>query len=114
MSLAAAVDVDQEAPPLSTVTNFDSLALTLHDWTDFDVASLAVGKLLGVFAATSTLVEHKHVFWSNCPLGSSLTDRLRELVERGVLETDQDDGTFRFVHNLHAGQKQYEQEIHKK
>jgi hypothetical protein len=69
----------------------------LADWADFDVAGLYVGRCLGVFAPDITSVTQiKHVFWSAHPVGETITKFLRQLVEAGVLEYDDEHLRFRW------------------
>lgn len=61
----------------------------LEEWTDFDVASFALGRYLGIFPEAGGLAEFqkvKGVFWSNDDLGETLTDILGVMVERQLLE----------------------------
>lgn len=63
-----------------------SLPQALADWTDFDVAAHAIGVGLGVFGPGSKMRDHKHVFWTDNPLGNALDEVLHALVEGGVLD----------------------------
>ncbi len=44
------------------------LADDLHDWTDWDGAGYALGRVLGLFR-DADLLGVKHVFWSDNQLG---------------------------------------------
>ncbi|BBC33906.1 hypothetical protein SGFS_052000 [Streptomyces graminofaciens] len=58
----------------------------LADWTDWDGAAFLVGRSLGIFDASETFPETKHVFWTDNPLGNALHEVLLQLAAAGVLE----------------------------
>lgn len=69
----------------------------LADWADFDVAGLYVGRCLGVFGPDITsIAQIKHVFWSAHPVGEMIVGFLRQLVEAGVLEYNEENLGFRW------------------
>jgi hypothetical protein len=64
----------------------DSLKVELPDWTDWDVASHALGACLGLFPAESRMSDFKGVFWSDNLTGRMLYELLLELANKGVLK----------------------------
>lgn len=65
------------------------MSRVLEEWTDFDVASFALGRHLGVFPEAGGIEEFqkvKGVFWSNDALGETLEDILGMMVDHGHLE----------------------------
>jgi catechol 2,3-dioxygenase-like lactoylglutathione lyase family enzyme len=63
-----------------------TLAATLSDWVDIDVAAHALARALGVMPINSAMSDAKWVYWSNNPLGNELVILLDRLVELGFLE----------------------------
>ncbi len=67
------------------------LAAALVEWTDFDVAEIALGKVLGVVPPVidaSWMLKYKFVFWSANNVGDGLSDILHTLVKIGRIEKD--------------------------
>jgi catechol 2,3-dioxygenase-like lactoylglutathione lyase family enzyme len=74
-----------------------TLRESLRDWMDFDGAGCALGVCLGLIPAREGWGRHKHVFWSNNPIGEMLYKMLDELVSAGVLEQrDEPDFQYRW------------------
>ena len=67
----------------------------LAEWTDFDLAALALGRALGVFAAGTPLQEAKSVLWMNNAVGNTLYGVLERLTWLGILECDEDQRRYR-------------------
>ncbi len=68
----------------------------LKDWTDWDGAAFEIGVMLGLFEPGSWL-ENKHVFWTNCPLGTVLHNMLEGFAKYGILEKrDEPDNQYRY------------------
>lgn len=84
---AAAFDVISVAPM--------GLSADLSDWTDFDVASHALGRAIGVFPLDQAYEEAKPLFDAATDVSNGLADMLLGLVQMGVLEEDKD-GKFRW------------------
>src|SRR5690348_879086 len=64
----------------------ETLRESLGDWIDIDGAGCALGVCLGLIPAREGWGRHKHVFWSNNPIGNMLYKMLDDLVAEGVLE----------------------------
>ncbi len=62
-----------------------TLADSLADWTDSDVAQYELGRSVGLFDA-SEFLDEKGVFWTDNPLGNALRAALLALVDGQVLE----------------------------
>jgi hypothetical protein len=66
-----------------------SLKQSLSDWTDWDIAQYELAVVLGLIPeGADFVVETKHIFWSNHPLGRLLSAFLESLVDNDVLEFD--------------------------
>lgn len=64
-----------------------------EDWLDFDEAEAILGIALGIFSDQDHIqVVHKHkgIFWSNNPVGNTLSMILDMLVDLKLLEKDKD------------------------
>jgi hypothetical protein len=60
-----------------------SLADDLAHWTDWDVATFHLGRVLGLFAGQDFSTGAKGVFWTDNPPGNGLHDTLPALPARG-------------------------------
>jgi hypothetical protein len=67
----------------------------LKEWTEFDVAALALGRALGVFPAGTTLTDAKAVLWTNSAVGNTLYGMLERLAWLGHLECDEEQQRYR-------------------
>jgi hypothetical protein len=64
-----------------------TLKTELADWRDWDVASYILSQNIGLMNTDVSLqTKAKHVFWSDNPIGNTLTEILNQLVEVGILE----------------------------
>jgi len=69
----------------------------LADWTDWDVAAMVLGQVLGVISDQASLSDVKGVFWTDDELGNGLRAALLALVEADVFERrDEPDEQFRW------------------
>lgn len=71
----------------------------LREWQDFDVAEYALAESLGIVEPGAwdydSPIPHKSVFWSNNPIGESLSRTLYLFVDARVLERN-DNAQFRW------------------
>lgn len=73
------------------------LRVLLSDWQEADVAMFHLATVLGIVEKTNIpFGGKKHLFWSNNPVGNLLFDQLKQLVEVGILEFDDEDQRFRW------------------
>lgn len=69
----------------------------LAEWTSRDWAAYALGRALGLFSEGDFHLTHKHVFWTDNPVGQALHESLLALARAGVLEQrDEPDTEFRW------------------
>lgn len=71
------------------------LSERLKDWQDFDVASYNLGVVLGLFedVELSECIFNKApkwIFWTNNPMGTMFSNMLNQLLEVGILESNND------------------------
>jgi hypothetical protein len=75
-----------------------TFAHDLAEWTDWDVAAYHLGRSIGLFAVGDFAVTHKHVFWTENPVGAALHDTLLGLTRAEVLERrEEPDEQFRWA-----------------
>ncbi|HET6283825.1 MAG TPA: hypothetical protein VFH73_22920 [Polyangia bacterium] len=67
----------------------------VKEWTEFDVAALALGRALGVFATGTTLTDAKAVLWTNGAVGNTLYGMLERMAWLGHLECDEEQQRYR-------------------
>jgi hypothetical protein len=73
-----------------------TLADSVTDWTDSDVAQYELGRTLGLFAG-SRFLDEKGTFWTSNPVGNALRAALLALVEGRILEhRDDPDDQFKW------------------
>lgn len=92
--------------------NFSSspLKVRLAKWRDWDGAAYELGVVLGLWMDYGAPIGEdpwhglKHIFWTDNPLGNALYNSLIELVNAGVLETQEDKLSFRWNPNYDAFQ----------
>jgi predicted enzyme related to lactoylglutathione lyase len=78
-----------------------TLRETLSDWVDVDNAGCAMGVCIGLIPPSEGWARHKHVFWSNNPIGNMLYKWIDDLVAAGVLEKrDEPDIQYRWNKNF--------------
>lgn len=74
-----------------------SLADTLSDWTDIDVAAYQIAIALNLIPPPSPgdgpygFGGRKHVFWTMNPLGNTLFQLIDQMVALGALEQHEND-----------------------
>lgn len=61
----------------------------VKEWTDVDVAALALGRSIGVFSPDTNLADAKGVLLTNSAAGNTLYGMLERLAWLGVLERDE-------------------------
>lgn len=87
--------------------NFSSspLKVRLSDWRDWDTAAYELGVCLGLWMDFGAPVYEdpwhglKHIFWTDNNLGNSLHEILINLVIAGVLESKDDNSSFKWNPN---------------
>jgi hypothetical protein len=63
-----------------------TLKTELENWTDWDIASFALARCLGLMSSEIRFaLEAKHVFWTDHKVGRILLELLDKLVDIGVL-----------------------------
>jgi hypothetical protein len=72
-----------------------SLLDDLKEWTDADAAALALGRVLGVFDADTSLASAKATLWTNNAAGNTLYGMLERLARIGVLDWDEEQRRYR-------------------
>ncbi len=74
----------------------------LQDWADIDWACFELAKCLGMMdEETKFSTDAKHIFWSNNLVENKLFDfLLRDLVEIGILEYDNDEQRVKWNNEL--------------
>jgi catechol 2,3-dioxygenase-like lactoylglutathione lyase family enzyme len=80
-----------------------TLAASLADWTDVDVAAHELARCLGALPEGSAMSDAKWVYWSNNPLGIELVALLDRLTALGLLEKrDEPDHQYRVAPEFRA------------
>ena len=63
----------------------------LEDWVDFDWAEFSWGVVLGLWPDTqAAFQENKWVFWTTNPLGDMLHSIMKQMVQVGTIEKNDD------------------------
>jgi len=68
----------------------------LMEWTDIDEAAGALALALGLFDASTSPRQTKHVLWTSNLLGDGLQDMLDVLLRLGALERHPDQPQYRW------------------
>ncbi len=81
---------------------YRSLKSELEQWHDGDVAMYKLACVLGLIECDTnrdTFREHKHLFWTDTPVGEMLYKTFGNLCEVGLLESDTDKEKYRWKHS---------------